>query len=152
MPIRTIPVADIEVPPELSRLRELSYNLWWSWNPSARRFFSSIDQRLWGIYRNPVQLLINIEPHHWEHLLNNGAFMADYKNLLREFDRYMDPARETEFKRQYPDYDNGPFAYFSTEYGLHESLGIYCGGLGVLSGDHAKAASDMGLPFVGIGI
>ncbi len=152
MVIETTPVADIRVPDEVSRLRELSYNLWWSWTPRARRFFSTINDNLWATYRNPVQLLINIEPHQWERLISNGgAFMSDYRRVIRDFDRYM-AAESTPFKTQYPDYAGGPVAYFSTEFGLHESLGIYCGGLGVLSGDHAKAASDFGLPFVGIGI
>jgi len=152
MAIEPIPVADIEVPDELSRLRELAYNLWWSWTPRARRLFSNIQPQLWATYRNPVELLINIEPRYWETLLGDGgAFMSDYRRVMREFDKYMDPERETEFKRIAPDYEGAPVAYISTEFGLHESLGIYSGGLGVLSGDHAKAASDMGLPFVGIG-
>lgn len=152
MPIETATVADIEVPEELSRLRELSYNLWWSWTPRARLLFSSIDKQLWSRYRNPVELLINIDPRHWRTLINDGGvFMSEYRRVIRDFDRYMDEDAPTWFKKNYPDYDGGPLAYFSTEFGLHESLGIYCGGLGVLSGDHAKAASDKGLPFVGIG-
>ena len=152
MPVQAVPVADIHVPKEVSRLRELAYNLWWSWTPRARRFFSTIDADLWDTYRNPVQLLINIEPHQWERLMNGGGvFMSDYRKVLRDFDRYM-TAEDTPFQQKYPDYAGGPVAYFSTEFGLHESLGIYCGGLGVLSGDHAKAASDFGLPFVGVGI
>lgn len=153
MPIEPIPVADIEVPEELARLRELAYNLWWSWTPRARRLFSSINSQLWATYRNPVELLINIEPNQWETIIGDGgAFMSDYRRVMREFDRYMNPEQETPFSRAYPDYQSGPVAYISTEFGLHESLGIYSGGLGVLSGDHAKAASDMGLPFIGIGV
>ena len=150
--MKPVPVADIEVPEELSRLRELAYNLWWSWNPKARRLFSDINPQLWDHYRNPVQLLINIEPHHWEGLLDSGSFMSDYRHVMKDFDEYMNPSQPTRFQQLYPDYNGGPVGYFSTEFGLHESLGIYCGGLGVLSGDHAKAASDMGLPFIGIGI
>ena len=151
--IEPVPVADIQVPEELSRLRDLSYNLWWSWTPRARALFSEIDKSLWGLYRNPVQLLINIEPHHWDGLINDGGqFMSSYRKVIRDFDRYLDPEAPTPFKQAYPDYKGGPVAYLSTEFGLHESLGIYCGGLGVLSGDHAKAASDMGLPFVGVGL
>lgn len=153
MVVQPIPVADIEVPEELSRLRELSYNLWWSWTPNARRLFASIHASLWATYRNPVQLLINIDPQHWESLLGDGGvFMSDYRKVIRDFDRYMDTEGVTPFKDANPDYQGGSIAYFSTEFGLHESLGIYSGGLGVLSGDHAKAASDMGLPFIGIGV
>lgn len=152
MAVSVIPVADIRVPSEVSRLRDLAYNLWWSWTPRARRLFSSIHSELWGTYRNPVQLLINIEPHQWERLIGDGgAIMSDYRRVIRDFDRYMNPEK-TPFEEMHPDYSGGPVAYFSTEFGLHECLGIYSGGLGVLSGDHAKAASDMGLPFVGVGI
>ncbi len=152
MAVEAVPVADIRVPPEVSRLRDLAYNLWWTWTPRARRFFSMINANLWATYRNPVQLLINIEPHQWERLINDGgAFMSDYRRVVRDFDKYMSPD-STPFQEMYPDYDQGPIAYFSTEYGLHECMGIYSGGLGVLSGDHAKAASDFGLPFVGLGI
>ena len=152
MAIEAVPMADISVPDEVSRLRELAYNMWWSWTPRARRFFSTINGDLWATYRNPVQLLINVEPRQLERLINDGgAFMSDYRRVIREFDRYMNP-ESTPFQDTFPDYDNGPVAYFSPEFGIHESLGIYSGGLGVLSGDHTKAASDYGLPFVGVGI
>ncbi len=148
-----MPVGDIRLPEELSRLTDLAYNLWWSWTPRARALFAAIDKSLWALYRNPVQLLINIEHHRWEELLNDGgSFMSDYRKVIRDFDRYLNPEEKTWFRKQYPNYNGGPIAYFSTEYGLHESLGIYAGGLGVLSGDHAKAASDMDLPFIGLGL
>ncbi|MGD9873600.1 MAG: alpha-glucan family phosphorylase [Kiritimatiellia bacterium] len=153
MAIEPIPVADIQVPQEFSRLRDLAYNLWWSWTPEARLLFSNIDTYLWSRYRNPVELLINIEPHHWERLLNSGGnFVSQYRKVIRDFDNYMNPDDPTWFQQHYPDYKGGKIAYFSTEFGLHESIGIYCGGLGVLSGDHAKAASDLGIPFVGVGV
>ena len=153
MPAQPFPSADIEVPEELSRLRELAYNLWWCWNPRARRLFSWIHTQLWDTYKNPVELLINIEPSRWETVLaDGGAFMPDYRRVMRDFDRYIDPNKKTDFASKYPSYNGGPVAYISTEFGIHESLGIYSGGLGVLSADHAKAASDSGLPFVGIGI
>jgi len=148
-----MPTADIHVPNEVSRLTELAYNLWWTWTPRARRLFASIDKQLWARYRNPVQLLINIEPHAWRNLIEDGGqFISDYRRVIREFDAYMKPGNPTWFQRNCPDYKGGPVAYFSPEYGLHESIPIYCGGLGVLSGDHAKAASDLGVPFVGVGL
>lgn len=113
--------------------------------------FSHIYPALWAMYRNPVELLINIEPHHWETLLEDEVFLTMYKSVLRDFDQYMKPSRQTWFARHFPDYKGGPIAYFSTEYGFHESLRVYSGGLGVLSGDHCKAASDLGLPFIAIG-
>ncbi len=150
--IRTIPVADIEIPMELSRLYDLIYNLWWTWSPKAHLLFSSIDPVRWHRYRNPVELLINLEPQRWEALLVDDSFLAAYKAVIEEFDHYMAGAETSWFRQAYPDYDAGPIAYFSTEFGWHECLGIYSGGLGILSGDHCKSASDLGLPFVGVGL
>jgi starch phosphorylase len=149
--LRSVPLADIELPEEVSGLRELAYNLWWTWNPRARRMFSSIYPGLWAIYRNPVELLINIEPHHWESLLEDETFLTTYKTVLREFHTYMS-TKDTWFAKHHPEYQGGPFGYFSTEFGWHESLHGYSGGLGVLSGDHCKSASDLGLPFVAVGL
>jgi len=152
-PIRfhTAQLADIELPKALSRLRELAYNLWWTWNPHARRMFSHIQPALWAMYRNPVELLINIEPNHWEALLEDEIFLTMYQTVLREFDAYMKPTATTWFNQNHPNYNGGQFVYFSTEFGWHESLHTYSGGLGILSGDHCKSASDLGLPFIGIG-
>lgn len=150
--IRTIPVADIELPRAVEPLRRLCYNLWWSWSPRARRLFSHIDHDMWSRYRNPVELLINIEPHRWRSLVENEAFMSAYNAVMRDFDSYMKSANQAWFARNYPQYAAGPIAYFSCEYGVHESIQISSGGLGVLSGDTCKAASDFGLPFVAVGL
>jgi starch phosphorylase len=144
-------VTDIKLPRELSRLREMAYNLWWTWNSRARRMFSHIEPGLWAHYRNPVELLINIEATRWESLLADDSFLTSYRSVLRDFEAYLKP-KETWFKKQHPDYNGGPIAYFSTEFGFHESLRVYSGGLGVLSGDHCKSASDLGIPFVGVGL
>jgi glycogen phosphorylase len=148
---RSAPLADIELPQEVHRLRDLAYNLWWTWTPHARRMFSHIQPGLWAIYRNPVELLINIDPHHWEGLLEDDVFLTMYKSVLREFDTYMKSVPTSWFAKNFPDYQGGPFAYFSTEFGFHESLRVYSGGLGVLSGDHCKGASNLGLPFLAVG-
>ncbi len=145
-------VADIELPREVDRLYDLAYNLWWSWMPRARQLFSSIDVESWARYRNPVDLLLNVDRTQWEQLVSSDAFMGSYSRLIQDFDRYMNGAVETWFDRRYPDHEGGPMAYFSMEYGLDTSLAIYSGGLGVLSGDHCKSASDLGLPFVGVGL
>ena len=150
--IRTLAPVDIVVPEEFGRLRELAYNFWWSWTPEARRLFSSIQPELWARYRNPVEVLLNVEPHHWESLLMSTAFQAAYASVVGAFDRYMTHPERWLFRCRFPDYAGGPVAYLSTEFGLHESLGIYSGGLGILSGDHAKGASDHGLPFIGVGL
>ncbi len=144
-------MADIELPKEVSGLRELAYNLWWTWNPHARRMFAHIQPGLWAIYRNPVELLINIEPAHWETLLEDEVFVSMYKSVLREFETYMKSLNESWFAKNHPGYQGGPFVYFSTEFGFHECLRTYSGGLGILSGDHCKSASDLGIPFIGIG-
>ncbi|MDX1643495.1 MAG: alpha-glucan family phosphorylase, partial [Thermoanaerobaculia bacterium] len=106
----------------------------------------------WSRYRNPVELLLNVDNQRWEVLIDSDAFMNAYRRVVRSFDDYMDPERATWFARRAPEHRHGPVAYFSMEYGLHSSLGIYSGGLGVLSGDHLKTASDLGLPFVAMGL
>ena len=148
---RSTSMADIELPKEVAGLRDLAYNLWWTWNPQARRMFAHIQPGLWAIYHDPVELLINIEPHHWETLLEDEVFLTMYKSVLREFETYMKSLNESWFATNHPGYQGGPFVYFSTEFGFHECLRIYSGGLGVLSGDHCKSASDLGIPFIGIG-
>ncbi len=150
--IRTLASTDFYLPEEVSRLRELAYNFWWSWTPEARLLFSSIHPALWARYRNPVEVLMHVEPHHWESLILSESFQAAYDRVIRAFDRYMRPGADTWFRQAYPDYAGGGIAYLSTEYGIHESLKIYSGGLGVLSGDHCKAASDLGLPFAAFGL
>jgi starch phosphorylase len=150
--IRTVPAADIEIPTEVSRLYDLAYNLWWTWQPSAQGLFSTIDPVRWTHDHNPVELLINVEPQRWESLLVDDNFLASYHAVIQKFDGYMNGAEESWFHRARPEYDEGPVAYLCSEYGWHESLGIYSGGLGILAGDHCKAASDLGIPFVGVGL
>ncbi len=145
-------VADIWLPEEVDGIYGLAYNLWWSWNHQALRMFGSIDSRSWLMYRNPVEVLLNLDRHQWESLLASDAFMERFAEVMHRLESYMNPERETWFSRRFPQYDGGPVAYFSMEFGLHQSLPIYSGGLGVLSGDHCKAASDLGLPFVAIGL
>ncbi|MGE5233392.1 MAG: alpha-glucan family phosphorylase [Acidobacteriota bacterium] len=145
-------VADIELPREVEKLYDLSYNLWWTWNRPARMLFTAVDALTWARYRNPIQLLINVEPTHWQTLLETESFMRLYKQVLGEFESYMEGAAGCWFRRRAPEYDRGPMAYFSMEFGVSQSLAIYSGGLGVLAGDHLKAASDLGLPFVGVGL
>lgn len=150
--IPSLQYVDFKLPPELHRLQDLAYNLWWTWNFAARELLSSIDRSTWARYHNPVELLLNIDLSHWETLVQDESFMAKYAEVVRAFDTYMNARRETWFRRTYPDFDGGRIAYFSMEYGMHPSLAIYSGGLGVLSGDHCKSASDLGLPFIAVGL
>jgi starch phosphorylase len=149
MNIRTLPTADIELPPSLDRLRELAYDYWWSWSPIAQRLFARIDPPTWRRYHNPVQLLLNIEPQQWMRLLSDPEFVGLYEDALAALDAYRDGVSWFE---ENASQIKGPVAYFSMEFGIHESLGIYSGGLGVLAGDHCKAASDLGVPLVGVGL
>ncbi|MEO5762843.1 MAG: alpha-glucan family phosphorylase, partial [Vicinamibacteria bacterium] len=147
--IPTLQIADIDLPMEVSRLRELAYDLWWSFNPKASRLFAWIDPEHWRRYHNPVELLINVDPQKWVGLIRDAEFLEAYRHAIES----LDASRNS---RKFMD-DNagllpGPVAYFSMEFGLHESLGMYSGGLGVLAGDHCKAASDLGLPLFGVGL
>src|SRR5687767_6838497 len=144
------PAVDLRFPPQLEGLRRLAYNLYWTWHPGIRSLFSEIDGRAWARYRNPIPVLQSFD--HWQDLLENPTFMAEYQMQVAQFDRYMENGAGQWFQRHYGDALAGPIAYFCAEYGLHESLGIYSGGLGVLAGDHCKAASDMAIPFVGVGL
>ena len=150
--IKTRPTARIEIPVQFSRLRDVAYNLSWTWNQPTRELFHMLDPTRWRHYRNPIELLIDLEPERWHWLQANEEFIRAYRSVVEEFDLYMAPDEPTWFDLHHPDYDGGPVAYFSTEYGWHECLQVYSGGLGVLSGDHSKAASDLGLPFIGLGL
>ncbi len=152
-PLIRVPVApgaSFHLPPKLEGLRRLAYNLWWSWHPRARVMFSRVDAHGWSRYRNPIPVLSG--PVAWDALLENPRFMAEYEDILREFDAYMANGSDHWFQRHHASDLSGPIAYLCAEYGFHESLGIYSGGLGVLAGDHMKTASDMALPLIGVGL
>ena len=139
------------IPARIERLHELAYNLWWTWHPEAQALYAAIDPHLWQqTEHNAVRMLIEAAPERLEALAGDAPFLADYDRVLAVFDAYMRP-ESTWFSRIYPQDANRTIAYFSAEFGLHESLPIYSGGLGILSGDHCKEASDLGLPFVGVG-
>jgi starch phosphorylase len=148
--VPALPAASFRLPPQLEGLRRLAYNLWWSWHPRAKILFSRIDATAWGRYRNPIPVIAG--PARWSDLLDDPAFIAEYHDVLSDFDRYMANGSDTWFRRRHGSSLSGPIAYFCAEYGFYESLGIYSGGLGVLAGDHTKTASDMALPFVGVGL
>ena len=140
----------VRVPPELEGLRRLAYNLYWSWHPQARALFARINGGVWARIHSPIPVLVSMVD--WPALLDNSDFMVQAQRVIAEFDRYMANGADHWFHRRHARELQGPIAYFCAEYGLHESLGIYSGGLGVLAGDHMKAASDMALPLVGVGL
>jgi starch phosphorylase len=148
--VPSIPAAAFPLPPRLEGLRRLAYNLHWAWHPRTRNLWSLIDRTAWNRYRNPIPVISG--PTDWSRVLDDDKFLAEYEDVLRDFDRYMANGSDHWFQRKYGDRLTGPIAYFCAEYGIHESLGIYSGGLGVLAGDHMKSASDMALPFVGVGL
>ncbi|MCL4300013.1 MAG: alpha-glucan family phosphorylase [Anaerolineae bacterium] len=139
------------MPERITRLVEIAYDLWWTWHPEAQELFQRIDARLWeDVYHNPVLFLREVRQSSLDEAANSPEFIRAYHNILTAFDEYH-VFDKTWFKHTYPDKMNKPIAYFSAEFGLHECLPIYSGGLGVLSGDHTKEASDLGLPFIGVG-
>src|SRR3954452_20914282 len=151
-PVRvpSIPAASFMLPPRLEGLRRLAYNLHWAWHPRTRGLFDRIDSTGWARYRSPIPVISGAVE--WPNLLDDAKFLAEYHDVLAEFDAYMANGSDHWFQRKYADRLKGPIAYFCAEYGFHESLGIYSGGLGVLAGDHMKSASDMALPAIGVGL
>jgi starch phosphorylase len=141
-PIREILVLPA-LPEALSRLSELAYNLIFSWNHNIRAVFRRLDPALWKASgHNPVLMLGQIPQSTLEKAAKDPRYLSVYRKACQQFDEYL---------RQ-PAAKGGLVAYFSMEYGLLECLPIYSGGLGVLSGDHLKAASDAAIPLVGIGL
>jgi glycogen phosphorylase len=139
------------LPRRIRRLGELAYNLWWTWNPDAQRLFLRIDQEVWErTYHNPVRFLRQVQRAALNAVTHDRYYLDFYDRIFRTFDQYM-KANNTWVGRSHPELENQPIAYFSTEFGLHETMPIYAGGLGVLSGDHLKGASDVGLPLVAVG-
>lgn len=139
------------LPRRIKRLAELAYNLWWVWNPSAQQLFRLIDPQLWDrVNHNPVAFLKTVERARLNAVTNDREYLDLYDCTLDSFDAYM-AGKDTWFQKQYPQLKNEQIAYFSFEFGLHETLPVYAGGLGILSGDHLKEASDLGLPLVGVG-
>jgi len=140
-----------DLPKRLSRLSELAYNLWWTWKPQATRVFRRLDADLWErLGHNPILLLREIGRPRLNQAAKNKEYLALYDEVFDDFDSYMNEA-ETWTSETHPELNGRPIAYFSMEFGLHETLPIYSGGLGVLAGDHLKEASDLGLPLVGMG-
>jgi len=141
-----------ELPEEVLKLKDLAYNLWWTWNYEAAELFNAIDPELWTkTNKNPVHFLQVISQNKLKEKISDPSFMERYTSVITRFERYMSQ-KDTWFSRNYPDKASENIIYFSAEYGLSEILPIYSGGLGILSGDHCKTASDLGLPFTAVGL
>ncbi|MGC9334061.1 MAG: alpha-glucan family phosphorylase [Anaerolineae bacterium] len=140
------------LPAKLERLRTLAHNLWWTWNHEAIELFRRLDRDLWEeTAHNPVLMLGTIRQERLEQVAEDDGFMAYLDRVYRELERYMKGSGTWYQKAQGGETDTR-IAYFSAEFGLTESLGIYAGGLGILAGDHLKSASDLGLPLIGVGL
>ena len=138
------------IPERLRRLPELAADLWWTWNPAAREVFRRLDYQLWRqTAHNPVLLLQQISQEMLNLAAADARFLQTYDTAVVALDAARG-AKDTWWQKKYPDVD-GPIAYFSAEFALHQSLPIYAGGLGVLAGDHCKEASDLGIPLIGVG-
>ena len=141
-----------QLPKNINRLQEIANNLWWSWNSEFLRLFKRIDNDLWEtVDKNPVKFLKRVSQERIEMASKDDKFVKEYNKVVKNFDDYM-TSKDTWFNKKYPDNKNDLIAYFSAEYGLDETIPIYSGGLGILSGDHLKSASDLGIPLVGIGL
>ncbi len=137
-----------QLPESLGHLRELAYNMWWSWEPTARRLFRELDVELWErANHNPVRVLQLCRQSRLIEVASDERYLTELKKVYRAFRGYLDRS-DTYGAIHAPE----AIAYFSAEYGLHESFPNYSGGLGILSGDHCKSASDLGLNFRAVGL
>lgn len=141
-----------QLPKRINKLSEIANNLWWSWNTDFLKLFKEIDIDLWEkVNKNPFKFLKLVSQEKLEKAAEDLAFLKAYDKIVNDFEGYMN-SKNTWFSKKYPENKNDLIAYFSAEYGLDEILPIYSGGLGILSGDHLKSASDLGLPFVAVGL
>jgi starch phosphorylase len=153
MPTGTRFVLDVtpKIPARLARLEELANNLWYSWDRPTRRLFSRLHTGLWeAVGHNPKAFLKRVDEERLVAAADDPVFLASLNRVISEYEIYHDqPLRRNGAEGFAP---TDLVAYFCAEFGFHESFPIYSGGLGILAGDHCKAASDLRLPFVGIGL
>jgi len=146
-PLEVIP----RLPPRLARLDELANNLWYSWDRPTRSLFAKLASDVWSaVGHSPKAFLKRIDQRRLDAAADDPVFVSNYLRVLSAYDSYhesqLHPLPTGAFEK------DDLIAYFCAEFGFHESLPIYSGGLGILAGDHCKAASDMRLPFVGVGL
>jgi starch phosphorylase len=141
-----------QIPASLKRLEELANDLFYSWDRQVRRLFTRLDQDLWGACgHNPKTFLRRVSQNRLAEAADDRVFMEDFERVLTAYDNYLEMETHPDI-REYLNPGKDLVAYFCAEFGFHESLPIYSGGLGILAGDHCKAASDLGIPFVAVGI
>src|SRR5213082_111645 len=148
--IRTFQVFP-DVPEALQPLLELAHNLWWVWHPDAVELFRRLDRKLWeDVNHNPVKMLGLIEQAKLTAASTDEGYLAHLHRCYEGFTLHLQ--EHGWFQHNYPEKSKFLVAYFSAEFGIHESLPIYSGGLGVLAGDHLKSASELALPLVAVGL
>lgn len=148
----TKPLSKPELTELTSGLNKLARNLWWTWNQEAQELFQELSPRGWqNLYHNAVAILHEVSEYELSVRLQEPDFADRVRRVLAAFKQYMEE-KETWAAKHAPQLKDRPVAYFSAEFGFHETLPIAAGGLGILAGDHAKSASDLGLPFVGISL
>src|SRR5690606_22244776 len=141
------------LPARIARLADLPYDLYWTWKPEARRLFRDLHPEAWErSNHDPVVVLREVDQARLEEVARDPAYLEAYDRLIARWDAYR--ARDTWFRQAAvgSGVEEPRFAYFCAEYGWHESLALYSGGLGVLAGDHTKAASDLGVPLTAVGL
>ena len=148
----TTPLSSSELTELIHGLNRLAHNLWWTWNQEAQEIFQKLSPRAWqNLYHNAVAVLHEVSDLELRTRLQDPGFAQEVRGVLDQFEAYLQ-APDTWAAEQASQLQGKPIAYFSAEFGLSETLPIAAGGLGVLAGDHAKSASDLGLPFVGISL
>src|SRR5215472_15420910 len=149
MPFHIQPVREFlvrpQLPPSLTRLSELAYNIAWSWEPIVRTLFRRLDPALWrDCGYNPVLMLGRVSQATLQRASSDPRYLSHYRAACEAYDARV--------RKGPPPADGKLIAYFSAEYGLTECLPVYSGGLGILSGDHLKSASDQDFPLIGLGL
>jgi starch phosphorylase len=149
-PIRTFTVLP-KLPDRLRPLHTLAYNLWWSWNADAGALFHRINPDLFeALDHSPIRLLGATGQARFEELARDDGFLAHMDRVAQSLEHYL--KAPTWFTTAFPAESDARIAYFSAEFGIHESVPVYSGGLGALAGDHLKSASDLGIPLVGVSL
>ncbi|MCX6355376.1 MAG: alpha-glucan family phosphorylase [Candidatus Aureabacteria bacterium] len=139
------------LPERLKPLLDIAYNMWWSWNPDATELFRSLDPAAWEeTSHNPVKMLGSLRKEDIERLIRNDGFLARMDRVAAELRTYIEHG--TWYQKTHSAHLGHHIAYLSAEFGVHECLPFYSGGLGVLGGDYMKSASELGLPLVGVGL
>lgn len=140
----------MDIPQKISRIREMASDLWFCWQKETPALFRMLDRQLWEeTNHNPTKFLLHLYPQRLDQGAKNPEFLKLYHQLLKKYDHYLN--KETWYQKNYPQ-GGLLIAYFSAELGLHESLPVYGGGLGVLAGDHCKSSGDLGIPLAGVSI